>query len=252
MLVVIGILSVLFGILLATGSMARNSRRQSSAQQQLATIAAAINRYAQFWPPWRVAGVTVADKGWPDFIPGRLFPSGTFQPLAGYNDTSQFALLNDDLDANTCLVYCLLAPVGGGPYLQREDVSLIPDERGAGPGQTASYPSAGGAARPRELLVDAWGTPLRYFWVYRDTFVRTSYNGYLPVDYAAFVPGGGSQGGVDFDLFYQDAAARRHPKRAVGFVLESAGPDRKFGNVWKPGPSPQEISEAADNPVIKP
>src|SRR5207249_4844522 len=42
--------------------------------QQMKLIDNAIDQYASFWPRWVYPGNNiVADRGWPDFIPGRLF-----------------------------------------------------------------------------------------------------------------------------------------------------------------------------------
>ena len=41
-------------------------------------------------------------------------------------------------------------------------------------------------------------------------------------------------------------------RKAVGFVLESAGPDKKFGNVWKLNPTQYERNVAEDNVITMP
>lgn len=114
------------------------------------------------------------------------------------------------------------------------------------------YVGGPSAARHAQVLVDPWGTPYRYFWVYRDAEPdpgARAYRGYLPVDYGAFLLGDGADGGVDNAAFYQPDGTR---KTAVGYVLESAGPNKKFGNVWKIDPFAPEYRDAADNFTVTP
>jgi prepilin-type N-terminal cleavage/methylation domain-containing protein len=243
-LIVIAILLVLFGVVVVAGRATRDSTKQGSARRQLAQISAAISQYAAFWPAWPSA----ADKGWPHIVPNMVFnPAATpsYSLLTGFNDyldlstppatwLSTGSTLNAlELNANECLFYSLSTAAGKGPY-----VSAGPDASEfqmviSPAGQPLYYPSISGAGSTiRQRIVDPWGTPLRYFWVYRDA---NAYRGYSPVATA--------------DVNSANFA------RAAGFVLESAGPNKKFGNVWQlatPGPSAQEIADAEDNLIISP
>ncbi len=264
------IVIALVGIVLLTGKTVRTARMRATAEQQMAMIAAAIEQYAAFWPRWEFldsAGkVVVADKGWPDFIPGRLFVrsslGGPFDPLPGFNEASgsydpfRFAvtdivysqgrrsydsessslLAGHVLNANACLAYCLTAASGKGPFIE--------DKPGAGLVEMASlhkqtsplvYPPYSGStqARRREVFVDPWGTPYRYFWVYRDSNVSDrAYRGFLPVTTAITTS-------ADFH-------------KADAFVLESAGPNKEFGNVWRANPTTSQLDDARDNLTIMP
>lgn len=270
-LVVIGIITIVLGLLVTTGKTARDSRRLSSARQQLALVAAAINRYADTWPAWKVGDVTIADKGWPDYIAGRMFPDGVFSRVTTFNyGPYSFSFCPEDFaisvpNASSCLIFALKSQSGRIAQLREAVDSNVKDIRSIFPGLTEpNYPAIGTGSRQRELLVDAWGQIVRYFWVYRDTepnAAQRAHNGYLPVDCGPVIPGVGLGGlAASFNLppgcqqsgttmFYQPDGS---PKRAVGFVLESAGPDGKFGNVWKANPTALEISEAQDNLIIKP
>lgn len=259
-LVAVGIVSLLLSIVIVGSRSIIASRARSTAQQQLAAIASAIDRYASFWPRWEIGGVVVADKGWPDPFPVRVFNPSRYQMVAPFNSHVQFRvagagsgiiedLLNftlpdrvvandgaggDVLGANVCLTYALLAKTGQGPYLEQDDASVLirrVSEIDGNAGQAVlPAPLIGFANVPAEALVDPWGMPYRYFWVYRDS---NAYHGYLPVTTADVTSG----------AF----------RKAVGFVLESAGPDRKFGNLWQLGtPSLRDRDEAADNLIITP
>lgn len=274
-LVAVSLILVLTGIVLLGGQAIRSSRKLAAAQQQLALMAQAIDQYASFWPRWKVGSVVVAEKGWPDFIPGRLFELSTFEVVADFNDHLAYDLENgivhfdrqdQNLDVvgrghvmhgNICLAYCLTASSGKGPHLLENDTAVLKDvgdpvlmEGYQRLGQALvqpllpAYLGTSGSKRA-QVLVDPWGTPYRYFWVYRRS---TAYQGYLPVGYGAFLPGEGD-GGVENQMFL---TADDRPKTAVGYVLESAGPDRKFGNVWKANPSGSEIEEASDNLTLMP
>lgn len=266
-LVVVGIILLLSTLVLFSGRMLRESRNGAIARQQLELIADAIEQYASFWPRWEAGGVVIADRGWPDFVPGRLFGScgggvGPYETIAGFNDFVDLggvAWIDDPifvLNANTCLAFGLTASSGKGPYIRDpEGANLVDGAKFVFDAGRILYPpfdsgcsALAGGSKPAELFVDPWGTPLRYFWVYRDTD-RTSFKGYLPVRYGAFTVGAGF-GGVDDPLFFQTVGGLR--QKAVGYVLESAGPNRKFGNVWKTGPTNQEIQDAADNIVVTP
>jgi len=211
------------------------SQSRSVANQQMTMIAEAIDRYANFWPKWKTAGVTVADKGWPDFIPGRLFDTAVYDTVAPFNDDLQFDiyLTEDALSANVCLAYALTEASGGGPYLDLDDDgALFKDIGQIAPAVHPLLPSISFQFRARRarVLVDPWGTPYRYFWAYRFRNPATRKSVFLPVLTAD----------VASSDFY----------KADRFVLESAGPDRKFGNIWKEAPTTQEQNEAFDNLVV--
>jgi len=103
-----------------------------------------------------------------------------------------------------------------------------------------SYPRISAAA-PFELIrlpIDPWGVPLRYLWVARDADPSNP-SGWRAITTAD------STGPTDpnNDPFYA---------RAQGFVLESAGPDGRFGNIWKRNATPQEVADAQDNLMVRP
>lgn len=280
MLVAVTMIVTLTGVLLLGAKVVRDSRKRSTAQQQLALISQAIDQYAAFWPAWKVGRVGIAEKGWPDGIAGRLFGPATFETISGFNDDVVFDMeggivrpppasknpdivgTGDVLSANVCLAYCLTAGSGKGPYVPPDDTAMLKDIhdpvllRGFQRlNQSVTNPLlpayvGGSAAKRAQVFVDPWGTPYRYAWVYRDP---DAYQGFLPVDYGAYLSGNGDAG-VDNPDFITPAGNR---KTAVGYVLESAGPDRKFGNVWQldagiSGPGDLDVREAADNPTIRP
>lgn len=268
-LVGVSILAVLAGTLAFSSRLMQNSRRKATAQSQLRLIATAIDQYADFWPKWKVGSVVIADKGWPDFVPGRLFaacgnPLGVYQAIPGYNDFVDLGggdWIQDNvlvLNANSTLAFALLAESGKGPHVRDRRGANMQEGRnfvsGSGrilypPFDPVCVPGAADAAKTTEVFVDPWGTPIRYFWVYRDAS-RTSHRGWLPVDFAPFVADSGPLGVVN-GAFNQDAAPAA-TQIAAGFVLESAGPDKRFGNVWKINPTQQEIADAEDNLFIAP
>ncbi|MFQ5429031.1 MAG: type II secretion system protein [Phycisphaerae bacterium] len=254
MLVSIGILALLVGILIVGAKAIFASQARSSARQQMVLIASAIDRYATFWPKWEAGGVAVSRRGWPDHIAGRLFDATRFSTIPQFNDDVSFDPATDAFNANMCLTYALTASAGQGPYLTLDDDrALIKDVREVFPSITNPLlPAKLGqtAARRAYALVDPWGTPYRYFWIYRDSETNAgqrAFRGVLPVDYGAFQSGTGP-GGVGAPEMRQPDGSL---KLAVGFVLESAGPDRQFGNVWKVSPSTAEIDAAEDNLVTK-
>lgn len=257
-LVVFGILAVLFGALIVGGRSMAATGNRNAAKQQIAQLAVAIDRYAGFWPRWEIAGQIVADRGWPDYSPWRLFASvnngGPYVELANFNDDPAFAVagagsgiiednnsvggldydrvvIGDVLTSNVCLAYSLTQPRGKGPYLEINDAGamLKPVQdvdstinNPALPEHTQSQ-----IAERAMLLVDPWGMPYRYFWYFRDA---NALRGVLPVPTAD--------------------PADPNFRRAEGFVLESAGPDRRFGNVWRTGItnlSDPDLLEAEDN-----
>jgi len=249
-LIVISILLVLFSVVVVTGKMTRDSTKRSTAQRQLAQVAAAINQFASFWPGWRwgnvIGGVLTADKGWPQFIPSQIFGAG-YTVQTGFNDYTDLTtppatwlspgntLSQKELNSNECLVYALTSPTGSGPFF-RPDAQDGMQPALAANGSALFYPtfalvSPAPGASVRQRFVDPWGHPLRYFWVYRDA---GAYRGYLPVPKSpTTLPDS------DFHV-------------ANGFVVESAGPDGKYGNVWQVTPTPSDIADAEDNLVISP
>ena len=273
-LTVLTILLVLLSIVVLGAKAVRESGRRSAAQEQLALIGHAIDEYASYWPKWKTAGVVVADRGWPDFTGGRLFDpavfvtidpfnnhltfkgyystpgvkdaSGVLRPLPSENHCD-YVGIGDVLSGNICLAYSLTAASGKGPYLADNDQAVLKDvtdpvlletfsmtgdvqkvkDKPLLPGYK-SAPELG--AKHAQVLVDPWGTPYRYFWAYRDA---TAYTGWRPVKTADSA----------------DPAFRV----AEGFVLESAGPNKRFGNLWEQTtPTQREYEEAADNLTLRP
>lgn len=274
LLVVIAILAALISIAAFGATAAYKHMKKNTARQQLTLIANAIEKYTTFWPRWEVGGVVVAEKGFPDFIPGRLFatggvvgfPAGVFGSVAGFNNAAtnlEFPLqyLDEENDqqeldeyvehAGECLLYAMTSTSGKGPYITDEMQGNLQSSHAA-----QFYPTLGGGSTggKRGEFIDPWGKPYRYFWVYRDVFggdpndLSNSYNGFLAVDYGAFLRSvnDGGAGRVDNPAFLQNDPART-PKTAVNFVVESAGPDGFFGNIWKVDPTDNEITRAEDN-----
>ncbi len=273
-LIVVGLVSLLIGVAMVAGNAVRQSRRLATAEQQMAMVSQAIDQYASFWPRWEAGGGrVVAEKGWPDFIGWRLFTptadGGPYYSIDPMNNHTTFDLVDvvasgverhppgfdyvgvgNVLGANICLAYSLTAELGEGPYLPADDDALIKDvtdpvlmdgfNKTGDAGTVMANPmlpwhvAAGSSgSRHAQVLVDPWGTPYRYFWVYRDS---AAYRGFLPVWSADF---------SDPDNL---------PPTAIGFVLESAGPNRKFGNVWQVSVDVDDydIRESADNLVVTP
>jgi hypothetical protein len=264
-LVAVALVFLLTGIVLLSGLAMRSAGNLATTRQQLALISQGIDQYASFWPRWKIGGVVVAEEGWPDFIPGRLFATNTFESVGGFNDhlgydleggIFHFGPQNDNLDVvgvgevmhgNMCLAYGLTSSSGKGPQLTENDTAVLKDvedpvlmEGYRRLGQVVGQPLLPAylgmsGSRRTQVLVDAWGTPYRYFWVYRDTTggpPQRAHTGYLPV--------------VTADMSDDDF------RTAEGYVLESAGPDRKFGNVWKANPTGLEIENASDNLTLMP
>lgn len=281
LMVAIAIIVALVSLVVLGARAAHNYSRNSNAKQQIKLIANAIDAYASFWPRWTVGNVVVADKGWPDFCPGRLFAStangGPFPPDPGgfnvsvtydndggnsgisYNASGDMVLVEGDVEYSAeCLVYALSSSSGKGPYIKDEMKGELQTTH-----ETELYPTMSGTDnRPRGEYVDPWGTPYRYFWVYRDpNGPQGGGKGLLPVNYAAFrpgaLPGGVNTSGVT-GFYFTSPTGQVLPKTAIGYVLESAGPDKRFGNVWKAHPNPmdpvskKEIEDAADNLMITP
>lgn len=286
-LVVIVIVSVLIGVFVIGGRAVYNAQNRSSAMQQINLIAAAIDKYASYWPAWTVRDafgreVKLAERGWPDYLPGRLFATGfpnspyradvtgrfndpvdgwffVVADNAGYGNGSGIieqadgdqVVEGDVLNANICLAYGLTAAVGDGPYLVIDDnKAVLADVAGQVPTMSPQYPEpnetattnlhAISTAGRKLMLVDPWGTPYRYFWVYR---AESTLPDGTPATPSGLAPvWTGNIGAAEF-------------RTAVGYVLESAGPDRKFGNRWVDPANLadpiRELDEAADNLVIQ-
>lgn len=240
LMIAITILLVLMSAVAVTGKMVRDSRKRTQSQQSLASIANAINQYASYWPAWKVGSLKVAERGWPDYIAGRLF-AAPYGVVADFNDYMNLyappAGADNLLNANECLFYSLTAEVGGGPYL-KPDASEDRQFALTPAGQAQLFPGQGAGARPRQRLLDVWGTPYRYFWVYRVPNpldpALVAHRGYLPV-------------------FTADTTDPNF-RPAVGFVLESAGPDKRYGNLWQTtvAITQQDILDAEDNLIVSP
>lgn len=281
LLVSMAILIVLVSLVGISGKAVRTARMRAVANQQMAVLANAIEQYASFWPRWDIISgtskIVVAEAGWPDWSPRRLFTPGVFESVPDFNDTAAARLFDvtdiaatagykgfedpdnpqaagDVLNANACLAYALTAPTGKGPYLSEKDAVQLADLLTVHKADQAPQlpPYAGGsAAARRRIIMDPWGTPYRYFWVYRDPeadLSQRAHRGFLPVDYAPAHDGADPDGGVLNAQFYELG----QPKTAVAFVIESAGPDRQFGNVWRQSPSPEDIDRADDNLIVMP
>lgn len=274
LMVAIAIILVLVGLAIMGTRAAHSFMRKSNCEQQLKVLQNAINQYSDFWQPWRVGNVVVANKGWPDFIPGRLFATGSFggpfpTDPGGFNNRLTFDLeggnsgisydaagdmtiVEGDVEYGAeCLAYALTAASGKGPYIKDEmkgELQAIHD--------TEFYPTlmSAGSATARTEYIDPWGTPYRYFWVYADdAATNRALKGYLPVNIGVFStttsPMGAGNASVNNPLFKTPSGKY---KTAVGYVLESAGPDKRFGNVWKANPTQKEIEDAADNLSVTP
>lgn len=286
-LVAIAIISVLLGILIVSGRAVLRSQKRSDAMQEIQMVAAAIDKYATYWPAWEIANnngnpVKVADRGWPDYIPARLFDASTGQSAFNVDQTGRFndpanpgfyyavddrvsvgfsgllemvgqadrLIEGSVLNGNICLAYALTSKTGKGPYLAiDDDDAMLNDVANAVPTYSPTYPRPatgsatalhGTSAAGRKLmLVDAWGTPYRYFWVFRKNGTPS---GFAPVAVADVNQASNAPGAANNDLVFH---------KAVGYVLESAGPDRKFGNRWIVNPMQADIDEAADNIIIQ-
>ncbi len=248
LMVSVTIIIVLAGIVVFGSRSLRESRRRAMATQQMATIASAIDRYASFWPRWQAvfgtSELVIADRGWPDPVAGRLFDPSVFETVTGFNDHLSYDNTNvtaappgDAINANSCLVACLTGQIGQGPFLtDKEGLTLVAANEFAFQATPQMYPPYLGlsGSGPRLILVDPWGTPYRYFWAFRDTSAGSipAYRGFLPV----------STADVTSPSF----------RKADTFVLESAGRDKLFGNVWKSSPTVDEVDRAFDNLIITP
>jgi len=263
LLVAIAIVAVLSTVLIVTGGTVQKSFKITRAKNQFSVLSTAIELYTQAWKPWVAPnGTKLSEKGLPDWSGRRLFPRttdplypGTFDSLWDINDPSQTTrlLMDDDDDvssngrrdvefAGECLAWGLLTEYGSGPFLKDPPQGLVNfehDER---------YPARGlaGEARKEMEFEDPWDAPIRFMWVARDPQTHSGWRTVLSSDYLADDPPAtnGAEGGPLC-------------VKAEGFVLESAGPDGKFGNEWRrweSDPAGHEASEssAADNIVVKP
>lgn len=270
LLVAITIILLIFSLVFLTAKTVLGSSRRTRAQAQLQLLAAAIDRYALAWPVWRDAsGNPVADRAWPHWSPWALFPtqgSGlTLPPLSSsydYNSPNcgmlypvppnptpiwtpadddaidavgQFTGRNDVGQASACLAYSLFTPALGQTIMKDDSgVFTVVKDR--------EYPALGGRTTAIRVTLDPWGHPVRYFWVVRDSDSSNS-TGWRPVTSAN--PADRPPPAVTDppDPFYLPAQ---------GYVLESAGPDGRFGYQWKRNATPQELTDAADNLVVQP
>lgn len=285
-LVAMAIIAILLSVLVVSSKAVLRSQSRNDAQQEIMMIAAAIDKYATFWPAWEIADnngrlVKVADRGWPDYLPARLFDTVSSQPayvidamdnfnvpgfgeryaldvqaqgtinansgLIESNGQADMLTFGSVLNGNICLAYGLTTKTGKGPYLVLDDdnamlrdvVSNVPAYASSALPQPitgiANNLHANSAPGRKLMLVDAWGTPYRYFWVCRN---MNTPSGFAPVG-----DGDVNNPGIPNSLtgFH----------RAVGYVLESAGPDRKFGNRWWPNPTPEDRNEADDNIIVQ-
>ncbi|MCB9855122.1 MAG: prepilin-type N-terminal cleavage/methylation domain-containing protein [Phycisphaerales bacterium] len=286
-LVAMAIIAILLSLLIVSGRAVYRSQNRSDAQQEVMMIAAAIDKYANFWPAWEIADnngrlVKVADRGWPDYIPPRLFDASTATSAFNVDQTGRFnspanpgfvfaldsravvgfsglieapgdadrLIEGNVLNANICLAYALTSKTGKGPYLEIDDSSaILRDVVESVPTYSPTFPRpatgvatalhARSDAGHKLMLVDPWGTPYRYFWVYRKYGTAS---GFGPVAVANINLADDSPAAANNDAVFH---------RAVGYVLESAGPDRKFGNRWIINPTQADIDEAADNLVVQ-
>ncbi len=291
-MVVIAIIATLIGISAFSVSAVHEWGRKNTAKQQLALLANAIDKYAESWKRWEVqAGsvgrVVIAEKGWPDFIPGRLFApanlNGRYQQLTDpdnvpFNDHLTYSLSpfdransgvyydnatgdemieKGDVEAGAeALFYALTSSAMKGPFVDESTMKANLQVTH----ETERYPAKSGTGTTssdlkRGEFVDPWGKPYRYFWIYRDTEPTSSsarsINGFLAVDYGALRAGGSNVAGSVLNPGFYDG--NNFPKTAVGYVIESAGPDGNFGNVWQPAnlATPKEIEDADDNLVLR-
>ncbi len=274
LVVAIAIITVLVGLVFVSGRAAHGWMKKSTAQQQMALIASAIEAYSDAWPSWKGGQVVVADKGWPDFIPGRLFPSiglNSFNLVSNFNvdafyniedgisyapnDDKMTIEAGDAVNGAECLFYALTSATGGGPFFTGEAMEELifshPDE---------FYPIRSGQPDlMRSEFVDPWGVPYRYFWVYRDdqwtvpagwTWPEQLPKGLVAVAYGAFHDvQAAAYGYIDNPNFIQNSGRRQ---KAVAYVLESAGPDKRFGNIWQQSPSLMDMERAEDNLIVMP
>ncbi len=257
LLVVMAIILLIFSLVFLTARTVLGSSRRTRAQAQLQLLAAAIDRYAAAWPLWRDAtGNPVADKAWPHWSPWALFPlppydyssancgmlfpsppnpSPVFTPSDddAIDAVGQFTGRNDVGQSSACLAYSLTTPALGQTIMKDDDgvFKMIADRE---------YPALGGRTTAIRVTLDPWGHPLRYLWVIRDADPANT-SGWRAISCADPTMAGVND--PNNDPFFA---------RAQGFVLESAGPDGRFGYQWKRNATQQELTDAADNLVVRP
>jgi len=257
LLVSVAIVLLIFSLVLVAARTVQASSRRTRAQAQLQLLAAGIERYAAAWPLWRDAsGTPVADRAWPHWSSWALFPVPPYDytsPLCGMLNPSppnptpistpaddddidaagQFIGRNDVGQASACLAYALTTPALGRTIMKDDNgaIQVITDRE---------YPALGGRTTPIRISLDPWGHPLRYLWVIRDAD-PTNPSGWRAISCADPTVVG-----------VNDPNNDPYFARAQGFVLESAGPDGRFGYQWKRNPTAQEMTDAADNLLVRP
>jgi len=275
LLVSVTILVLLAGALLTAGRAVQNSLRRGGAEARLKVLAEAMECYVRAWPPWLAPdGSVAADRAWPNWSAWRVFDTTAgFATVGGYNDAAtrtrdpsddDAPFDGDDRDpasprydvvvAGETLLYALMASSLGRTCFDAEthrDLLRVREAASVLPA-AVSYPLPTGVTdryRFRRMLVDPWGRPYRFLWVVRD--VR-SYSGWRAIT-SADSADGATPANVPPDpaaVFFS---------RAEGFVLESAGLDGRYGNVWRPIPgtpaqqdSHRDVLNAQDNILIRP
>lgn len=257
LLVSVAILLLIFSLVFLTARTVLGSSRRTRAQAQLQLLAAAIDRYAAAWPVWRDAvGNPVADKAWPHWSSWALFPvppydysspnCGMSNPLPPNpspvsvpsdddvsNASGQFTGRDDVERSSACLAYSLFTPAMGQ--------SIMKDDAGVFTAVAEKeYPALGGRTTALRVTLDPWGHPVRYLWVIRDADPANT-SGWKAISCADPTTAGVSD--PNTDPFFA---------RAQGYVLESAGPDGRFGYRWKRNATAQELLDAEDNLVVQP
>lgn len=277
LLLAVAIIVVLFSLLVVSARAVRNASRKAEARAQLAILATAVEHYARDWPRWEIGGTLLADRGWPHWSPWAAFPINAtafppvyFETIAGFNDDASrridpsdddttnasgaFTGRSDVIRGNECLIAGLTSKTGESAYLPESVLGHIEV-----PDSAARYPRiAGGnqAQRPRRRMLDPWGNPYRYLWLIRDPNPGTSANGLQASGWRAIT----SSDPADPTNYASDPFFNPPPTANPGgppiptaaFVIESAGPDGFFGNVWKRDPTAAEVQRASDNVTIRP
>src|SRR5213075_2207788 len=78
LMVVIAIIAALATLILYAGSKIIAGNKPTQCKSQLKLLSDAIKRYSDAWPAWKIGGVQIADKGYPDWCGARLFASPTY------------------------------------------------------------------------------------------------------------------------------------------------------------------------------
>jgi len=161
--------------------------------------------------------------------------------------------------ANEVLAYCLTRTQNGGPFLKETELAGIDlHDR-----KTLIYPYPwDDRENPvyhlrRRDIVDPWpalrkgiggadrvGNQLiRYFWVYRTNVPNH------PTGWAAVVNPTNGQASRNYQGVFTrpDGTVLMNPPMAEGVVVESAGPDRRFGNIWWDTQARENEADAKDN-----